>query len=42
MLVTGIAHKGEGHNESYRALELSGTTSTGYVAFWQEVPAYPW
>ena len=25
--------QGEGHNESYRALELSGTTSTGYVAF---------
>ena len=33
--------QGEGHNESYSSLELSGTTSTGYVAFWQEVPAYP-
>ena len=33
--------QGQGYNESYRALELFGTTSTGYVAFWQEVPAYP-
>ena len=29
--------QGEGHNESYKSLELFGTTSTGYVAFWQEV-----
>ena len=29
--------QGEGHNESFKSLELFGTTSTGYVAFWQEV-----
>ena len=29
--------QGEGHNDSYKSLELYGSTSTGYVAFWQEV-----
>ena len=33
--------QGQGHDESYRSMELSGTTSTGYVAFWQDVDAYP-
>ncbi len=31
---------GEGES-SYNALEVYGTSSTGDVAFWQEVPAYP-
>ena len=31
---------GEGES-SYNALELYGTSSTGAVAFWQEVPVYP-
>ncbi len=31
---------GEGES-SYNALEVYGTSSTGAVAFWQEVPVYP-
>ena len=32
--------QGEGQS-SYNSLELFGTSSTGSVAFWQQVPAYP-
>jgi hypothetical protein len=33
--------QGNGHENSYRSIELSGTSSTGNVAIWQQVDVYP-
>ena len=33
--------QGDGHDNSYRSLELFGTSSTGYVAIWQDVDVFP-
>lgn len=33
--------QGDGHHNSYRSLELFGTSSTGNVAIWQQVDVYP-
>ena len=32
---------GDGHNDSYRSLELFGTSSNGIVVKWQDVDAFP-
>ena len=33
--------QGEGHDNSYRSLELFGTSSLNYVAIWQDVDVFP-